>query len=383
MDMDKKHTCPTCGKGFARADHLRNHLTIHKEERPFCCDHPGCTLSFKLQLQLRTHQHTHSDSYPFCCDYEGCGLKFKQKRYLVGHAKVHSQERPHKCTYPGCAQTFARKDTLASHLRTHTQERPYRCQSTGCTQAFKTRGHLNTHVRGHNNDRPYKCQFEGCEKAFLESGALVAHSRCHTGERPFVCNHPGCDQAYAQKSNLTAHQQRHSPEAQLRQKKEEQKISLALKEAGVEFSREHYISFDCWQGTYASADFLIVTKERVVIVEVDEHQHEGYAQVCEVSRMSNIYAAFTMEGNTLPVLFIRYNPHAFRINNECIRVPTKSRQERLIDAINTPLATTDSGMQVLYMFYDCDLLDQRPTLKIWDDEYTSNVRQCCLPPIVR
>lgn len=43
--------------------------------------------------------------------------------------------------------------------------------------------------------------------------------------------------------------------------------------------------------------------------------------------------AFAMEGNTLPVAFVRYNPHAFQLDAILQRVSTSNRLDRLVKVV--------------------------------------------------
>ena len=54
----------------------------------------------------------------------------------------------------------------------------------------------------------------------------------------------------------------------------------------------------------------------VIFLEVDEDQHKGCPISCDVSRMSNIVESLLTNVNTIPIHFIRYNPHSYKINNK-------------------------------------------------------------------
>ena len=82
---------------------------------------------------------------------------------------------------------------------------------------------------------------------------------------------------------------------------------------------------------------------------MDEHQHESYALSCEISRMAKILEILTLQGNTLPIQFIRYNPHTFKKDNETYRIKQKQRHATLIDTIFT--TTFLNHFSVKYLFY--------------------------------
>ena len=89
-------------------------------------------------------------------------------------------------------------------------------------------------------------------------------------------------------------------------------------------------------------------------MEVDEYQHESYGVACDVSRMVKLVEAWLLEGNTLPVRFIRYNPHAYKVDGKTSRVPKKVREARLLEAIREAAEADGEGMQIRYMYYDVE-----------------------------
>ena len=175
----------------------------------------------------------------------------------------------------------------------------------------------------------------------------------------------------------------HSEEAQQRQKREEQKVAKALEDAGIDFKREHHVKFDCWDDSFARLDFLMLRSSCCILLEVDEGEHEWYGIECEVSRMTKVHAAFAVEGNTLPLLFIRYNPHAFRVDGQLHTVRTRDRLARLVQFVKEWQSSADKPLEVQYMFYSCETLQGCPCLNIWSDAaYNNEVRACCREPIV-
>ena len=86
-----------------------------------------------------------------------------------------------------------------------------------------------------------------------------------------------------------------------------------LLDNNIHFKREHHISYSCEEdieNSYARAGTNGTFG--VIFLEIDEKQHEDRMLSCEVSRMAKILEILTLQGNTLPIRFIRYNPHSFK-----------------------------------------------------------------------
>ena len=52
-------TYPSCTERFAQADVCKNHMAVHSDEKPFKCEHDGCTCSFKFKSSLWKHKKIH------------------------------------------------------------------------------------------------------------------------------------------------------------------------------------------------------------------------------------------------------------------------------------------------------------------------------------
>lgn len=94
----EKGVCRVCGRRFSRdCDLIRHMAEIHTGERAFKCP--------------------------------SCGKEFARRNHLAIHLRIHTGERPHAC--PFCQRSFAQRSNLNVHLRTHTGEKPYFCKSCG------------------------------------------------------------------------------------------------------------------------------------------------------------------------------------------------------------------------------------------------------------
>jgi hypothetical protein len=97
-------------------------------------------------------------------------------------------------------------------------------------------------------------------------------------------------------------------------------------------------------------DFVIQKDNKILIVEVDEHQHRDRAAECEHNRMVNII--HDIGG---PVTFIRYNPDDY-YDDRGVRRPAKDlgRQRKLLEVIKFVLEAERwfDGLIVCKLFYD-------------------------------
>lgn len=177
----------------------------------------------------------------------------------------------------------------------------------------------------------------------------------------------------------------HTPEGLARQKKQEQRIATALTASGFDFKREHTIDFMCLgdaTGRCARVDFLLLLSGRVIMLEVDEDQHRfGYGPVlCDMARMADIVLSLAAEGNTLPIQFVRYNPHAFKVDGATVRTLKRDREACLVSYLRAlpPVDASTPPLAVQYMFYDTEAGHPVVTR---DPDYSPHFADCCLPPI--
>ena len=276
-------------------------------------------------------------------------------------------KKSYKCDE--CDSAFSRSHHLITHKRTHTGEKPYKCDV--CDSAFNQSNDLTRHKLTHTGEKPYKCDV--CDSAFNQSNDLTTHKRTHTGEKPYKCDM--CDSAFNQSSSLKQHYSYyHTEEGQQQRKKEEVKIEKILPVDS--FKREHHVDYRCVDPnmTFSRLDFLFpYYNGGHIILEVDEEQHSHISQACETARMNNVVTSWILEGNSTPVVWIRYNPHAYRIDGVLAKMPTKERHRKLVEFINQISFEGEPDVRIYYLFYDIDggipiVLsdpDFHPTVKTW------------------
>lgn len=99
-------------------------------------------------------------------------------------------------------------------------------------------------------------------------------------------------------------------------------------------------------------DFMFLSKNKLfyIILEVDEEQHKSYKELCECVRMVNIF--YSLEG--LKVLFIRYNPDDYKVDEKKNKTEITTRLKKLKTYLNYYLNLSDLPYfcQTKQLFYD-------------------------------
>ena len=195
--VDLPFRCDICQKGFTGFSELKNHLTVHSDERSHSC--PECNNRFKTKYQLGTHMKTHRVPDQMC---SMCAACFTSPTKLKLHIdRVHKKLRPCKCDR--CERSFSDKGKLKDHIqRIHEDNRPWVCES--CGRTFKIKMDLAAHLLMHKEKR-FAC--DECDYRCVRPDYLTKHRRIHTGEKPYHCE--ACEMRFSNRTSLVLHQNKH------------------------------------------------------------------------------------------------------------------------------------------------------------------------------
>jgi hypothetical protein len=139
-------------------------------------------------------------------------------------------------------------------------------------------------------------------------------------------------------------------------------MAVFLRTEGFVYDREFHVDFRCVEvqnDKFALVDFKLVLNGVIVVIENDENQHNNIPTSCDVKRMMEIYESWAVGGNTMPIAFVRFNPHAYHVDStsprRALRVPLPERHAHLAQVLRDPdheLFDKARPFKILHMYYD-------------------------------
>ncbi len=411
----KPHACDFPGCEFSCIRH--NTLLLHKMthlESNIHCNHPGCDYSTNSPLNLQTHMLRHLEVLPFPCEEDGCDFTTTTRGQLETHHRcVHSDNKHYECTFPGCDFTSKLQGNLKQHMVTHSEELPFACDWDNCDFRTKTnaclkrhmlghtgrelkficpeercdyktayKNHLHTHMRMHTKDYKYQCS--SCEYKTISSSHLARHMLVHDESRIHSCEFPSCDYETTNIDRFNRHKKTHTPEGQIRHKKQEKRVTKMLTHWDYQYDPEVTINAsrgNCLTDTnrhYSRLDYNIINcTSAVLLLEVDEDQHQWYNLSCEFSRMADIRASLLKAGITKPIYWIRYNPNGkYHVDFEEVKISREKRELVLkakLEELCSPDFVPENEVSIHYLFYDLMSEDMGPEI-MYDSAFPEVMR---------
>jgi hypothetical protein len=339
-----------CGKTFFEAIDLRKHEgRVHDKHRPEVCleqveDGKSCGQTFYSKHELRLHvANRHVCELKHSCDRimtsgEPCTKAYKTKMVLLSHIRA-CHTKSHECSriYEDgaiCRRTFSGKSSLNRHIAAvHDKIRNYICDRKDaldqkCGRAFGKQGALDRHIKGvHDKIRDHECQH-------VEAGLRCAYRGCTPGD-------------------LVKHvKNNHTKEGIARRRKTEAWVGRELKKAGIVTDTEVKIEYSCFNtdGRYARIDHVVIARtDVIVLLEVDEHQHRDRMVGCETRRMADVITALRCAGKSEPILWVRFNPHAYSVGGSPKLVLQKDKMATLVDFLQH--YQPKQSAEIAYLYY--------------------------------
>jgi len=88
--------------------------------------------------------------------------------------------------------------------------------------------------------------------------------------------------------------------------------------------------------------------------------------------MANVVSSLVLEGNTLPMLWLRYNPHSYKVEGRLARTTRTARHLRLTETLKNVSFEGQPSLRVAYMYYNTT--EGLPAC-LSDPEYNATVRE--------
>jgi uncharacterized Zn-finger protein len=378
----KSFSCNQCEYVGLTQSSLNQHtIRKHTTERRYACD--ICQKSFNDNSACKRHRQTHDKSQTFACSVTDCTFTTQNASNLQQHIRnIHTRRQLLPCK--DCSFQAANTQSLKKHMLTHQPggvPRPFACPWDGCDATFSRKTTLTNHYRIHSGEKPFMCPYDNCNSAFADSSTLKKHVCIHTNDKRFVCNE--CGFATIQSHTLKQHMvAMHSPSGMQRQKKSEYKLFKTLQqEYKFDIKDQHNVNLVCDQTDAtgqkrAAIDFVTIINGIVHFIENDENQHSDRNVSCECTRMLHVYSSLSMEGNTMPVMFWRFNPHGYKVNRVRQKPSYQERVQFLVDKIKEYSNKPRASLLPFTIHYVCYTSDRNVLDIINDVEFVDAIKPC-------
>jgi len=138
--------------------------------------------------------------------------------------------------------------------------------------------------------------------------------------------------------------------------------------------REHYVKFTSKNTVGCRIDYTTIKGNVFFCIENDEHSHEGNPIVDEVNRMIKATEVLQRNGQTLPIVWIRFNPDVYYIDGVKQTTSNTERFDKVIELMDHMIKHQNElkPMNIIYLFYD--QTDYEPNI-LYDKEYPEHIKE--------
>lgn len=171
-----------------------------------------------------------------------------------------------------------------------------------------------------------------------------------------------------------------NPNSQTRKRYDENRIEMKmlrylqekLPESSI-FTEQHF-GLECgYKGKKFDCVINSRTEKQVIVIECDEHAHskESYTPTCEWSRPFAAYDIFRK-----PILFIRWNPHTWKVNDVTVRASKNEKMEQLWKYVKPYISeeiVIQEKLKVTFLYYPT--LEKNPIYEYSQDELDDIVKK--------
>ena len=353
------------------------------------CGIGECEYTSKYKSHIKQHQaYIHDINVQWVyCGIGDCDYKAKQKSSIKQHqADIHDiNVRWHHCGIGDCEHKSKYKSDIKRHQAGihDINVRWHHCGIEECDYKAKYKSDIKQHqayIHDINVQWVYcgigDCDYKAKKKHHIKQHQAGIHD---INVQWHHCGIGDCDYKAKYKSHIKPHKKTHSLEYQKRQLKKQKSLRLFLQKNNTPFKEEHQIDFKCYNSkqTFARIDFIVIHNGIVFFLECDEFQHTHYEISCENARMLKVNETLISQGNTLPIVFIRYSPETtYKIDGKSVKTTQKEKQAKLLEFIRS-YDTKGQLFGIKYIDYDFDTHTSKPCI-CNDIDYDDNLVQCII-----
>lgn len=191
--------CKFCGKSFKSSYLLKKHLKRHGGKKPFQC--LTCGRKFAKQNHLIVHKNIHTRRIQ--CSV--CKKIVPTIEDLLKHRRSHIKKGFLNC--PDCPRQFKYPAHFLQHIAVHMKKSLKKSNETSYIKSkdiSQTSAHQNNRQAAGQARTIYQNFCKVCQKAFVDSKSLSEHCLTHQPE-PSDLNCPFCKRLYSCRNSLIRH----------------------------------------------------------------------------------------------------------------------------------------------------------------------------------